>query len=709
MAESGNSSMRRVAQASLPGAHPHPHPSHPHEPIPLPYHWHEKQEMMQRELEEARARATQMEKTMRWWSDCTANWREKWSKVRSERNKAREEVRILRGRLEVSQRENSALKREKNDMEAQMSHLSKTYHMVCPRKDSSLEQQEEPRSQGTHLRDSPERDGSVPLRPLTHPEAEKLSTDEMQFIRDAKNTNFSLLEEIFGSRGLHQASEAIGNGEEGVDGEGKALTLSGGVENVSVFVHKPSEATRLSEKCRAGREVKDLICDEYLQDTAVQEDPGTCHHHHHHHHHHHPPPQRENDVEEKMIHTQQHQQQEQAMREAAGGSSNSSSQPSPSHRISTMSDPLPDTTPCHVLNPRISAVSDPTSEVCGGSECSEGLFEEAGRPWEGVSGREVRCGSKRTSGGGGMGGCGGSLLDDSGITPEQESLEQQVTMLKLRLDEATKTIQAEREEKSVLDRECTKWQAETSELRLRLEDMRASRQDLMKELVALRAQHQKEVQSLQLEMLDEASTRECIDRRMADLRAELERLQEENAAEWGRRERLESEKLGFERETKKLRAQLGELEERLDKRNKMNTSCQDSDVAQLKQEIADKCKELSELKHAHAKLKKVLADKSVELLHCSRRAEQYESEVKRLRARVEELKKDLAAAEDEVDGASNSMRKLQRGNDELQETVENLEVQVEHLQSRLRSSQVSSLPLRTSGLLQDSDDDAAQF
>ena len=295
--------------------------------------------------------------------------------------------------------------------------------------------------QGSHTRDSPERDGSVPLRPLTQPEAEKLSTDEMQFIRDAKNTNFSLLEEIFGSRGLHQTSEVMGNGEEGVDDEGKALSLTGGVENVSVFVHKPSEATRLSEKCRAGREVKDLICDEYLQDTAVREDPGTCHHHHHH-----PPPQRENDVEEKLIHTQQQQQQQeqQAIRETAGGSSNSSSQPSPSHRISTMSDPLPDTTPCHVLNPRISAVSDPTSEVCGGSECSEGLFEETGRPWESVTGREVRCGGRRTSGGGGLG-CGSSLLDDSGITPEQEGLEQQVTMLKLRLDEATKTTQAERE------------------------------------------------------------------------------------------------------------------------------------------------------------------------------------------------------------------------------------------------------------------------
>jgi len=33
-----------------------------------------------------------MEKTLRWWSDCTANWREKWTKVRSERNRARDEV-----------------------------------------------------------------------------------------------------------------------------------------------------------------------------------------------------------------------------------------------------------------------------------------------------------------------------------------------------------------------------------------------------------------------------------------------------------------------------------------------------------------------------------------------------------------------------------------------------------------------------------------
>lgn len=43
--------------------------------------WDTKHVLHLQELEEARNRALQMEKTMRWWSDCTANWREKWSKV----------------------------------------------------------------------------------------------------------------------------------------------------------------------------------------------------------------------------------------------------------------------------------------------------------------------------------------------------------------------------------------------------------------------------------------------------------------------------------------------------------------------------------------------------------------------------------------------------------------------------------------------------
>ncbi|XP_076991379.1 coiled-coil domain-containing protein 102B isoform X4 [Tamandua tetradactyla] len=66
------------------------------------------------ELKEVKARAAQMEKTMRWWSDCTANWREKWSRVRAERNRAREEGRQLRIQLEMTVKELSALKKRQS-------------------------------------------------------------------------------------------------------------------------------------------------------------------------------------------------------------------------------------------------------------------------------------------------------------------------------------------------------------------------------------------------------------------------------------------------------------------------------------------------------------------------------------------------------------------------------------------------------------------
>ncbi|NWR45294.1 C102B protein, partial [Regulus satrapa] len=75
------------------------------------------------ELEEVKARAAQMEKTMRWWSDCTANWREKWSKVRGERNKAREEARQLRIKLDSVIKELCVLKKINQDLVSEKENL----------------------------------------------------------------------------------------------------------------------------------------------------------------------------------------------------------------------------------------------------------------------------------------------------------------------------------------------------------------------------------------------------------------------------------------------------------------------------------------------------------------------------------------------------------------------------------------------------------
>lgn len=57
--------------------------------------------------------------------------------------------------------------------------------------------------------------------------------------------------------------------------------------------------------------------------------------------------------------------------------------------------------------------------------------------------------------------------------------------------------------------------------------------------------------------------------------------------------------------------------------------------------------------------------------------------VKRLRLRVEELKRDLAGAEDELDAACNHVRRLQRTNEELTgQTTEGFHAQVQQMQTR---------------------------
>jgi len=52
----------------------------------------------------------------------------------------------------------------------------------------------------------------------------------------------------------------------------------------------------------------------------------------------------------------------------------------------------------------------------------------------------------------------------------------------------------------------------------------------------------------------------------------------------------------------------------------------------------------------------MFVDQNAELAHLLRRGEQYESEVKRLRTRVEELKRELATTEEDYDTASNTIK-----------------------------------------------------
>ncbi|NXL12219.1 C102B protein, partial [Mesembrinibis cayennensis] len=138
-----------------------------------------------RELEEVKARAAQMEKTMRWWSDCTANWREKWSKVRAERNKAREEARQLRIKLESVVKELTMLKKKNQDLVGEKENLENVTAWKTEFSCSEVSYNKEDLNQLTFLEQEPVKELSKTNK---IPGAEDTKKD-VEVIKDQSNHN----------------------------------------------------------------------------------------------------------------------------------------------------------------------------------------------------------------------------------------------------------------------------------------------------------------------------------------------------------------------------------------------------------------------------------------------------------------------------------------------------------------------------------------
>lgn len=481
--------------------------------------WETKEALRQRELEEARARAAQMEKTMRWWSDCTANWREKWSKVRNERNMAREEAKMLRAKLEIAVKDANSYKHECQELELQNEQLKKEMekiHMVLLKHAGQFDQQI-----FTVLESDPQLRNTLDINELLKFYNNVEQSESVNSQKDLLSCKVS----------LDESNVCLGSHNILPDRDIEEYVLQGAVPKHAVEIYKDSSLYSLD---------KDIV---RLVDSNSTE----------------------NNLEKNQSSLQ---------------------------------------------------------------------------------------------------------------TCTDESYVQKILLLQHKLDEAAKTISTEREEKNSLHHGMEKLKAEIMQLRKQCEELEESKAEITRELLELKDRFQIEFSDVQAGIIDEASSREGMNRRLCELRAELERLQAENAAEWGKRERLETEKISLERENKQLRNELNDLQERIESRRSRPVSTSDNDARQLQQEF---------LVRNVTILKKSLKEKTTELSHAMRRSEQYEAEVKRVRARVEELKKELAAVQDEVDAATNSVRKLQRANEDLLEQLESANVQLEHFRNNTDS------------------------
>uniref|UniRef100_A0A2K6TUY9 Coiled-coil domain containing 102B n=1 Tax=Saimiri boliviensis boliviensis TaxID=39432 RepID=A0A2K6TUY9_SAIBB len=407
--------------------------------------WDICEELRLRELEEVKARAAQMEKTMRWWSDCTANWREKWSKVRAERNSAREEGRQLRLQLEMAMKELSTLKKKQN---------------LPPQKEALEAKITQDLKLPGFVEESCE-----------HREQFQFGFQRCESIREC------LVKRQFSTK------EETNNKEEGV----------------------VIDSLKLNEEMKPNLDCVDLFKN--------------------------------------------------------GGS--------------------------------------------GNGEMKPGLKLKA-------------------------------------INLPLENQVTEIAALQVHLDEFQKVLWKEREMRTALEKEIERLESALSLWKWKYEELKESKPKNMKE---------------------------------------LERLQAENTLEWDKREILETEKQGLERENRRLKIQVKEMEELLDKKNRLSANSQGPDFKMSQIDLQEKNQELLTLQHAYYKLSRQYQAKIAELTHANNRVDQNEEEVKKLRLRVEELKQGLKQKDDELDDSLNQIRKLQRSLDEQKERNENLETELGHLQN----------------------------
>ncbi|XP_009469581.1 PREDICTED: coiled-coil domain-containing protein 102B [Nipponia nippon] len=175
-----------LCNSNLPSQSFYPYPSHyPYMHTNYSSDWEIFEAVRIRELEEVKARAAQMEKTMRWWSDCTANWREKWSKVRAERNKAREEARQLRIKLDSVVEELSMLKKKYQDLVGEKENLENVTAWKTEFSCSEISYNKEDLNQFTFLEQEPVKELSKTNK---IPGAEDTKKD-VEVMKDQSNHN----------------------------------------------------------------------------------------------------------------------------------------------------------------------------------------------------------------------------------------------------------------------------------------------------------------------------------------------------------------------------------------------------------------------------------------------------------------------------------------------------------------------------------------
>jgi myosin protein heavy chain len=196
--------------------------------------------------------------------------------------------------------------------------------------------------------------------------------------------------------------------------------------------------------------------------------------------------------------------------------------------------------------------------------------------------------------------------------------------------------------------------------------------------------------ALQEELEEEHVTNENLNEKIKKLMAQLDGMNSELANERSVVQKLESDKLTFDRQHKELKAKLNELETAQRTKTKTTITSLEAKIVQLEEMVEQEVREKQAANKNTRKMEKRIKEMQSAIEDEKRHADQFRDQVEKMQTRIKTLKRHLEEVEEECSREKASRRKVQREMEDTVEANEALTREVAALKNKLRY--VSPLP-----------------
>ncbi|CAO1373534.1 unnamed protein product [Diamesa serratosioi] len=192
------------------------------------------------------------------------------------------------------------------------------------------------------------------------------------------------------------------------------------------------------------------------------------------------------------------------------------------------------------------------------------------------------------------------------------------------------------------------------------------------------------ISSLEEELEEEQSNAELLVDRNRKAQLSIEQLSTELAAEKSSSQKHENAKTLLERQNKDLKAKLAEIETAQRTKIKNTQTTLEAKIVNLDEQLENEAKERLLQQKANRKLDKKIKELTMNIEDERRHADQYKEQIEKMNSRVKIAKRNLDEAEEEVQKEKTQKRKAQRDCEDLLETQEVLNRELNSMKAKLR-------------------------